>query len=247
MIVNSCAGAAWARRRWAHDLTGHGSTWPRLLLAGGGPRYAAALLIDAVGGGLMRPFVLLYGVVVLDVGVAAAGLALSAGLFAGLAALPVLGRWLDRGARSSAVAATLLVRAAGVAALLAGAGHLSFVVGAVLLGVGGQAWPAAHAALVTAVAPERVRDAALAAGRALRNAGLGVGALVATVAVGSGGGALIATMAVTGVVMLASALLTATMRLTAPAPTGPARVESQGPLRGLTAVFVANVPLAFCF
>lgn len=39
---------------------------PRALVrASGGPRYAVALAVDALGTGLLRPFLLLYGVMVL--------------------------------------------------------------------------------------------------------------------------------------------------------------------------------------
>ncbi|MCX5610268.1 MFS transporter, partial [Streptomyces sp. NBC_00047] len=35
-----------------------------LVRASGGPRYAVALAVDALGTGLLRPFLLLYGVTV---------------------------------------------------------------------------------------------------------------------------------------------------------------------------------------
>jgi MFS family permease len=211
----------------------------RILFAG--PRYAAALLIDAVGGGLLRPFVLLYGVTVLGLSVAQAGLALTVGLLAGLAMLPLVGRWIDRGGRSAVVALTLLVRAAGVAVLIAGSGPTSFVIASVLMGVGGQAWPAAHAALVTATATPSVRDSALAAARSLRNAGLGAGALIATLAVRWP----TALMIVTGASLLISGLLVLTLRVSA-VPSERSG-SAGGSLRGLTGLLVANLPLAFCF
>ncbi|RSS75640.1 MFS transporter, partial [Streptomyces sp. WAC06614] len=197
---------------------------PRALVhASGGPRYAVALAVDALGTGLLRPFLLLYGVTVLRLSAPVTGMAMTAGIVAGLVCMPAVGRWLDRGARSTVVAASMLVRVLGVAVLLATpAGHTGpFAAAALLLGVGNQAWPAAHAALVATVAHGRDRDAALAAGRALRNAGLGVGALLATACLAGGTTALQALAAVTGVAYLVAAALAWSVRLrarTAPHP-----------------------------
>ncbi|MFD7640741.1 MFS transporter [Kitasatospora sp. NPDC059795] len=220
----------------------------QLVRASGGARYAVALAVDAVGTGLLRPFLLLYGITVLGLGAAATGLAMTLGIVAGLAAMPPLGRWLDRGARSTAVAASMLVRVAGVAVLLAvphGNAAL-FALAALVLGVGNQAWPAAHAALIATVAEGRLRDAALAAGRAVRNAGLGVGALLATVCLGGGAPALRALAAVSGIGFLAAGLLARSVRVTAAPATArtAGRTDAAGP--GLGVVLLANVVYVFC-
>ncbi|MFF7454224.1 MFS transporter [Kitasatospora sp. NPDC008115] len=234
----------------------------RLLTAAGGPRYAAALLVDALGTGLLRPFLLLYGIGVLGLDAGAAGLAMSAGMVAGLLVLPLTGRWIDRGARSLPAAATLLVRAAGSVALLLADGPAGFAAAAVLLGVGSQSWPTTHAAVVATLTEGRTRDAALAAGRTLRNAGLGAGALLATLAVAGGPGALRLLAGVTGVACLLSAVLVHSLRVTAPrppqappaspmspanpAPAGSGRAEDPA-LRRITVLSIANLPFAFCF
>jgi predicted MFS family arabinose efflux permease len=174
---------------------------PRALVrASGGPRYAVALAVDALGTGLLRPFLLLYGVTVLRLSAPTTGIAMTVGVVVGLVCMPAVGRWLDRGARSTVVAASMLVRVLGVALLLATpAGHVwLFATAALFLGIGNQAWPAAHAALVATVAHGRERDAALAGGRALRNAGLGAGALLAAACLAGGTTALHALAAVTG-------------------------------------------------
>ncbi|MFB6890528.1 MFS transporter [Kitasatospora sp. NPDC056327] len=221
-----------------------------LLTAAGGPRYAAALLVDALGTGLLRPFLLLYGVGVLALDAGAAGLAMSAGMVAGLLVIPLTGRWIDRGARTLPAAATLLVRAAGSVALLLADGTAGFVAAAVLLGVGGQSWPATHAAVVSTLTEGRTRDAALAAGRTLRNAGLGAGALLATLAVAGGTDALRLLAAVTGAACLLAAVLVHSLRVTAPqAPAAPAgERQGEGPaLRRITLLSMANLPYAFAF
>ncbi|MEU7868633.1 MFS transporter [Dactylosporangium sp. NPDC049140] len=208
---------------------------------GFGARYAAALAVDAIGAGLLRPFLVVYGVGVLALPAAATGIALTAGLLAGLVVVPPVGRWIDRGARVGPVVAALVVRVAGVAVLLGARGLGAFAVAAVLLGVGNQAWPPAHAALVSAMAGGRA-DGALAFGRALRNGGLGVGALVATVAVGAGTGVLRLLAVGTMVGYAVAAGLVGTMRVTAATS-----VRRKGKGRSHRVLVWGNLPLALCY
>ncbi|AZM87277.1 MULTISPECIES: MFS transporter [Streptomyces] len=224
---------------------------PRAVLrACGGPRYAVALAVDALGTGLLRPFLLLYGVTVLGLSASATGLAMTAGIVIGLLSTPAVGRWLDRGARSTVVAASMLVRVVGVAVLVATPeGRVwPFAAAALLLGIGNQAWPAAHAALVATLSHGRERDTALAAGRALRNAGLGIGALLAMACLAGGTSALRALAAVTGLAYLAAAALAWSVRVRAerePArPDAPAGHEDAPPR--MRALLAANVVYVFC-
>jgi MFS family permease len=220
---------------------------PRALVrASGGPRYAVALAVDALGTGLLRPFLLLYGVTVLRLSAAATGIAMTVGVVVGLVCLPAVGRWLDRGARSTVVAASMLVRVLGVALLLATpADHVGlFATAALFLGIGNQAWPAAHAALVATVAHGRERDAALAGGRALRNAGLGVGALLATACLAGGTTALRALAVGTGLAYFAAAALAWSVHLRArPAA---ALAKADGPAPRMRTLLAANVVYVFC-
>ncbi|WP_051795841.1 MFS transporter [Streptomyces sp. NRRL S-87] len=219
-----------------------------LVRASGGPRYAVALAVDALGTGLLRPFLLLYGVTVLGLSAPATGAAMTGGIVAGLACMPAVGRWLDRGARSTVVAAAMLVRVLGVAVLLATpAGCVwPFAAAALFLGIGNQAWPAAHAALVATVTHGRDRDAALAAGRALRNAALGVGALLATACLAGGTTALRALAAVTGLAYLTAAALAGSVRLRARPAAGPAAGGDDGRPPRMGALLAANVVYVFC-
>ncbi len=222
---------------------------PRALVrASGGPRYAVALAVDALGTGLLRPFLLLYGVTVLRLSASATGLAMTAGVVVALVCMPAVGRWLDRGARSTVVAASMLVRVVGVALLLAApAGHVRlFAAAALFLGIGNQAWPAAHTALVATVAHGRERDAALAAGRALRNAGLGVGALLATACLAGGTTALRAMAAGTGLAYLAAAALAWSVHLRAGPAAGPVQPRDDRPVPRMRALLAANVVYVFC-
>lgn len=219
-----------------------------LVRASGGPRYAVALAVDALGTGLLRPFLLLYGVTVLRLSAPATGIAMTVGVVVGLVCMPAVGRWLDRGARSTVVAASMLVRVLGVVLLLATpAGHVwLFATAALFLGIGNQAWPAAHAALVATVAHGRERDTALAGGRALRNAGLGVGALLATACLAGGTTALQALAAVTGLAYLTAAALAWSVHLHAHPAATPAKDRADGPAPRMRALLAANVVYAFC-
>ncbi|WP_406416242.1 MFS transporter [Streptomyces sp. NBC_01614] len=222
---------------------------PRALVrSSGGPRYAVALAVDALGTGLLRPFLLLYGVTVLRLSAPATGIAMTAGVVVGLVCMPAVGRWLDRGARSTVVVASMLVRVLGVVLLLATpTGHVwLFATAALFLGVGNQAWPAAHAALVATVAHGRERDAALAAGRALRNAGLGIGALLATAALAGGTTALQALAAVTGLAYLTAAALAWSLHLHAHPAATLAKDADDGPAPRMRALLAANVIYVFC-
>ncbi|MFJ6086254.1 MFS transporter [Streptomyces sp. NPDC092369] len=235
----------------------------------GGGRYTSAVVVDALAAGLMRPFLLLYGISVLHLGAGDAGLALSAGMLAGLGAVPLTGRWIDRGALAAPVAATLVVRVVGTLVLLVATGPFGYTAAAVLSGIGVQSWPAAHAAVVAALTDDRQRDAALAAARSLRNAGLGAGALIATLAVAGGTGALRILAWVTVVGYLVAAVLVGSMRGAAGGPRkggggsgsggesrdaspvgGGAGTEGDtrgGHLRHVTLLSVANLPYAFCY
>ncbi|MET8003966.1 MFS transporter [Nonomuraea glycinis] len=220
---------------------------PRALVrASGGPRYAVALAVDALGTGLLRPFLLLYGVMVLRLSAPVTGIAMTVGAVVGLVCMPAVGRWLDRGARSTVVAASMLVRVLGVALLLATpTGDIwLFATAALFLGIGNQAWPAAHAALVATVAHGRERDAALAGGRALRNAGLGAGALLATACLAGGTTALQALAAVTGLAYLAAAALAWSVHVHA--ATAKDRDRDDEPAPRMRALLAANVIYVFC-
>ncbi|MBG6141264.1 MFS transporter [Longispora fulva] len=199
-----------------------------LVAVGGSRRYSAALLVDAVGAGLLRPFMLLYGLRVLDLGLVPTGAAMTVGLLVGLAAIPLSGRWIDRAGGRWPVIGALLVRALGVVVLLASDSLGTFLAAAVLLSLGTQTWPPAHAAVVTALVAGRHRDVALSAGRAVRNAGLGVGALIATVTLAGGAGALRGLAVVSGVGFVAAGLLVASMRV--PSLVGAVSVPESSPV-----------------
>ena len=220
--------------------------------AAGGRRYASTLVVDALGDGMLRPFLLLYAVLVQGMSLPAAGLALSLGFVAGLVTLPFAGRWLDAGAPQSVVSTALAIRAVGLTLMLLIPGSWGFGAAAVLLGIGSQLFPPAHAAVVSRLARGRDRDAALAASRALRNAGMGVGALVATLAL-AGADLMRVLAAVTATAYVVSSLTVLTVRLGAvaappviPTEPGPAGTTAP-PDPAMHALYLGNLPYALCF
>jgi MFS family permease len=199
---------------------------------------------------MLRPFVLLYAVLVQGMSLPAAGLALSLGFVAGLVTLPFAGRWLDAGARQPVVATALIVRAVGLALMLLIPGSFGFGAAAVLLGIGSQLFPPAHAAVIASLATGRDRDAALAASRALRNAGMGVGALAATLAL-AGADVMRVLAVVTAVAYVISAITVMTTRLgTANAiPVVPVLDVGARDLhdKSMRVLYLGNLPYALCF
>jgi hypothetical protein len=219
-----------------------------LLRATGGPRYAVALLVDAFGSGMLRPFLLLYGIAVLHLSAPVSGIAMTVGIIAGLAATPAAGRWLDSGARSTVVAASMLIRVLGTMVLLAApAGDAAvFAVAALFLGIGNQTMPTAHSALIATIAKGRARDAASAAARSVRNAGMGLGALATTACLAGGPTAMRGLAAATGVSYLCSATLAFSVRIRAQAPTATGTEVRSRPVPAMRTLVAANVVYVFC-
>ncbi len=151
----------------------------------GGARYALSAAVESVTSGVLRPFVVIYAVTI-GLDPFQAGVALSIGMLAGLAAIPLVGRWIDTGALRAPSVVSLLVRAAGALILMLWPGVTGFATGVALIGIGTQVAPPANNALIAALAGAEHRAAALAATRSIRNAGLGIGALTATTFVAGG-------------------------------------------------------------
>jgi MFS family permease len=225
----------------------------QLLRGLGGGRYAFATLTAALGGGLIRPFLLLYAVTVSHLSASRAGLALSAGFLVGLAAVPIAGRWVDAGARRAVMVTTLSLRASGLLALLLIPGPAGFVCCCLLQGIGNQAGPIGQAAVIASLSAGYERDAVLAALRSLANGGLGVGALLATIAVSSGGIGMRWLAVGTAAGYLISAALVSTVQITGASAAGrraalaPVTRADRPVLRRLAIMNVANLPFAFCF
>jgi len=224
------------------------TTLHRLAGIPGARRYALSATVEAATSGVLRPFLVLYAV---TTGLSAplAGVLLTVGMLAGLGAIPLAGRWIDTGARRGPATAALLARAAGALVLVLLPGPAGFAAAAVLVGVGTQIAAPANAALIAALTEPAQRPAALATIRSLRNAGLGTGALFATLLVAGGPGALHWLALVTAAGCALGAALIAGVplphRAVATAATGYDQAASGGRLRMVTILAVAGIPFAF--
>jgi hypothetical protein len=250
------------------------TTLHRLAGIPGARRYALSATVEAATSGVLRPFLVLYAVTT-GLSAPTAGVLLTVGMLAGLGAIPLAGRWIDTGARRGPASAALLARAAGALVLVLLPGSAGFAAAAVLVGVGTQTAAPANAALIAALTEPGQRPAALATIRSLRNAGLGTGALFATLVVAGGPGALRWLALVTAAGCALGAVLVAGMplqhRATGPAMTADGQVAAVGPtatgdgrvasgrsaaawdgrvvadgrLRMVTILAVAGIPFAF--
>jgi MFS family permease len=225
------------------------TTLRELVRIPGGGRYALSSTVEAATSGMLRPFIVIYAVLI-GLSAPQAGVTLTVGMLAGLCAVPLTGRWIDRGGRRAPAVAALLVRAVGSLLLALVPSIVGFAVGTVLIGVGTQIAPLANSALVAALAGPARRTAALAGGRSLRNAGLGAGALLGTVLVASGPDVLrwlaLATAlgcAFGGAVITRVPLPHQDVR--APTPAAATREARGVDLRTVTVLALAGIPYAF--
>jgi hypothetical protein len=95
-----------------------------------------------------------------------------------------------------------------------------FILAALVFSVGGQTSKVAHNALIATVSAGRERDAALAASYSMRNAGLGLGALVATAGLAGGTAALRELAIGTAAAYLAATVLAWSVHVRADGGTG---------------------------
>ncbi|MFI6348350.1 MFS transporter [Streptomyces sp. NPDC050560] len=161
-------------RAWLPDTRGH-------------RRLFSALSIDALGTGLFLPFSVLYFTATTDLSLAAVGLALSVAALVRIPATPGAGMLCDRfGARNTVILSNL-VQAAGFANYLLVGSFAHLLVAAIVVQVGNSAFWVAYPTLVHDVARGERQESWFALITALRHAGLGVGALGASLAVAVGG------------------------------------------------------------
>jgi MFS family permease len=147
------------------------------------PRQAWVLLggvgLSALGSGLTLPFLLVYLNQVRALGLGVATLAVATVALAGLAGNPLGGFLSDRRGPRHALAAGVVVAAAGAFALAGVHEPWQAFAAAAVVGLGAAlVWPAQDALLAALVRPEE-RSSAFAAQHALLNLGFGVGGLAA--------------------------------------------------------------------
>ncbi|MEE6258682.1 MFS transporter [Plantactinospora sonchi] len=181
---------------------------PAVLARGPGViRYGAAGLLNALGTGVFYPYALLVFQEVARLPLRTVGIVLTVAAFAALPAMSLVGRAVDRAGPRTVLVVASLSRAAAFVGYVALPGVLPFLLISVLVAIANRAEQVASPALAVALAPDGQAGRWLALSRAVFNAGIGGGALIASAFVGHGRtGFLVLTLA-NAVSFLATALL----------------------------------------
>jgi MFS family permease len=154
---------------------------------GGHKCLLGAFGIDALGSGLFLPFSVLFFTVTTSLSLQQVGLALSIAAFVRLPATAVAGMLTDRIGPKRTVIASSLVQSFGFAGYLLVDSFTQVLASAIVVQVGNSLFWVAYPAVVHQVADQASQEPWFALIGGLRNAGLAVGALGASLAVAIGG------------------------------------------------------------
>lgn len=146
-------------------------------------RMFIGLLLSSLGSGLTLPFLYVYLAEVRHIGTSTVGLILAATGVVAFVTVPVFGSLIDHYGSRPVLIASLVIEAAGVAAVsqVRTAGEALAL--ACAIAAGGSGIYPASAALLTRLVPEGSRQTAYGVQFMLLNAGLGLGGLVAALIV----------------------------------------------------------------
>ncbi len=202
-------------------------------------RYQLCMAIDSAGYGMYLPLSLLYFHRVTGLPIARVGFILTAAALVGMIANPVGGGLVDRyGARAVLIGGYLL-RAAGFGAYALVTNEAEMWITATVVAFGASSFQTAIQAFVAEIAQGAARDRLFAAQRSIRNAGLGLGGLIAGALVSLGSStAYHAIVLTSAVAFLAAALLVAGIPQADPV----ARGRPGSPERGGYRAVIRNRP-----
>lgn len=147
-------------------------------LSGGVWTLLSGSFANALGNGVVFPFLLIYLHNVRGIGLGAAGLVLAAASVAGIAANPLTGALLDRLGPRAMLTASMVTAILGYGGFALVRNTWEAALAAVLAGIAnGSFWPS-HSMLVAGLTSREERTSAYAMQRVLNNLGIGVGGLV---------------------------------------------------------------------
>ncbi|WP_234340426.1 MFS transporter [Streptomyces sp. TP-A0875] len=214
-------------------------------------RYMLGMVVDATGSGMYLPLSLLYFHHVTGLPLTRVGTLMTAAAVIGLISNPAAGVLIDRFGARAVVTGGYLLRAAGFCTYpLVDNGASMFAV-LLVVALGDMSYPPAIQSFIAEFVRGADRDKLLAVQRSLRNAGLGVGGLLAGAVLALGSTALyhvIVFGAAAGYV--AAALCIGSLPVHRAAPAGP-RVSRKGGYRLVArnrpflALTLLNMPTAF--
>ncbi|SEG86598.1 Major Facilitator Superfamily protein [Actinacidiphila yanglinensis] len=147
-----------------------------------------AMGVDAVGSGMYVPFSLVFFHHITGLSFTVVGAVLTAVGLVGMAALPLAGTAVDRYGARRVQLLLYGVRGTGFALYPFATTLPAFAAVALFTAFGDRAFPAVQQSWIGEVAAGVDRDRLQAASRALRNGGLGAGALLASLAISLAGG-----------------------------------------------------------
>jgi MFS family permease len=147
----------------------------------------AAMGVDSLGSGMYIPFSLVFFHHITGLSFAVVGAVLTVVGLVGMTALPLAGSAVDRYGARRVQLVLYGVRGTGFALYPFATALPAFAAVALGTAVGDRAFPAVQQAWIGEVARGADRDRLQAAARALRNGGLGAGALLASLVVALGG------------------------------------------------------------
>jgi len=154
---------------------------------GGAGSFVIATFIDFLGTGLFLPFSLLYFNRVVGLPLSTIGLALSIATMITVPMVPVTGTLVDRFGAKRVVLTSQILQGTGFLGYLLVQNAAMLVGMALLVAVGQSLFWSAYFTLVAVIAAPHERDRWYGLAAATRNAGLGVGGLLAGVVVGANG------------------------------------------------------------
>ncbi|WP_258308461.1 MFS transporter [Streptomyces sp. NWU339] len=214
-------------------------------------RYMLGMVVDATGSGMYLPLSLLYFHHVTGLPLTQVGTLMTAAAMIGLISNPAAGVLIDRFGARAVVTGGYLLRAAGFCTYPLVDNGVSMFAVLLLVALGDMSYPPAIQSFIAEFVQGADRDKLLAVQRSLRNAGLGVGGLLAGAVLALGSDALyhvIVFGAAAGYVAAAACIGSIPVRKAASA--GP-RVSRKGGYRLVArnrpflALTLLNVPTAF--
>ncbi|MGW5685414.1 MFS transporter [Nonomuraea sp. NPDC003754] len=157
-------------------------------------RWSWVAIVDALGSGLLMPLVIIYFTRQIGLEPVTVGLAMSIAGIAGIALVPVGGALVDRYGPKPVVIAAFGLAALGTAAYLLADAFAPLVVAVLLAQTADASGRPAKHAFIAEIAEGETRNRLLAFNRSIRNAGYGIGGLLAAIvlAVGTREGYLLA-------------------------------------------------------
>ncbi|MFE2270180.1 MFS transporter [Streptomyces lavendulae] len=216
-------------------------------------RYMLGMVVDATGAGMYLPLSLLYFHHVTGLPLTQVGTLMTAAAVIGLVSNPAAGVLIDRFGARAVVTGGYLLRAAGFCTYPLVDNGVSMFAVILLVALGDTSYPPAIQSFIAEFVRGTERDKLLAAQRSLRNAGLGVGGLIAGAVLALGSDAfyyVIVFCTAAGYVLAAVCFGSIPIPRTAPDSSAP-RVSRKGGYRLVArnrpflALTLLNVPTAF--